>query len=348
MNLDEIMKRFKELETDKLISPLPPEKRELSRLLVIDRERKEIHHKRFSDIIDYLNKGDCLVINTTKVVKTRVFVVSETGAKRDVLFIPSNDKRRWHCLAKKLSLNKRYFIDDETYFIPVSLNKDGDYIVEFNRDMDLNQIEKVGCIPLPHYILRRRKELGLPSLTEEDEKGYQTIYATSKGSIAAPTAGFHFSQDIIKSLEDKGVVVAKITLHIGYGTFKMVRTDPDRFVMPKEYVIIKEEEADKINKAKSEGKKVFVVGTSSMRALEKMNDGFRVIPGEGYTDIFIKPGWRFKIADSFITNLHLPYSPPLYMTLAFTADPQLLLDAYTEAVKLGYRFYSYGDCTLIL
>lgn len=350
MNINEIMKKFEELETDNLIAAMPLEKRDESKLLVINREKREIYHKRFFDIPDYFSEGDCLVINKTKVIKTRLIAVSETGAKRDIIFISNyeNNSRKWQCLAQKLSINKKYYIDKDIYFIPISLNLDGGYIVEFNRDITLDEIEKKGTVPLPHYIIKQRKNLGLKEISQEDDKKYQTVYASFKGSIAAPTAGFHFTEEIFRRLNKKGVIIAEIILHIGYGTFKMVRTEPQNFIMPKEYLIIKEEEAKKINNAKKAGKRIFVVGTSSMRALEKMNDGNFVIPGEGYSDIFIKPGWRFKIADCFITNLHLPHSPPLYMTLAFTKDPQLLLKAYSQAVEMKYRFYSYGDCSLIL
>ena len=351
MNLNEIMKRFEDILRDRFIASEPLERRDQSRLLVIDREKKKIHHRIFYDIVEYFNKGDCLVINTTKVVKTRVIASSEAGGKREVIFLPKSnteDSNIWRCLGRKLSLGRKYFINEDLYFKPISFDGDGGYVVEFNKTINLKEIEERGTLPLPHYILKERKRLGLDEINPKDDDRYQTIYASSKGSIAAPTAGFHFSDKILTNLKEKGVLIANVILHIGYGTFKMVREDPEKFIMPKEYVIISKEEAEKINTTKRSGRKIFVVGTSSMRAVEKMNDGKYVIAGEGYAEIFIKPGWEFKIPNHFITNLHLPHSPPLYMTLAFMKDPDLLIDAYTQAVQKGYRFYSYGDCSLIL
>lgn len=343
---DNIMKRFEELKTDELIAPFPLERRDLSRLLVIDRKNKKIYHKIFNEIVDFFSEGDCLVINKTKVIKASLDVYAQTGAKRNVLLLKSIDNNFvWFCLAKKLSIGKKYFVNDDIYF-KVLKNTDDGYVIEFNKKIDFDILDRIGKVPLPHYILKKRKDINKNNFN--DDELYQTIYASQKGSIAAPTAGFHFTTEVFSSLEKKGVVIAKITLHIGHGTFKMVRTDPDNFNMPPEYASISKEEAYKINGAKDNGKKVFIVGTSSMRTVEKLNDGKRVVSGECYSDIFIKPGWNFKIADHFITNLHLPHSPPLYMTLAFCGDEDLLFQAYKEAVERKYRFYSYGDCSLIL
>lgn len=344
---DNIMKKFEELKTDDLIATFPLKERDQAKLLVIDRKTKTISHMIFRDIVNFFSEGDCLVINKTKVIKASLDVYCETGSKREILLLKpiNNGFYFWLCLGKKLSIGKRYFVNENLWFRLLDRNEDG-YIIEFNKEINFDVLEEIGKVPLPHYILKKRKNLIKSSFNDED--AYQTIYASEKGSIAAPTAGFHFSEHVFNLLKEKGVVIAEIVLHIGYGTFKMVRTDPDSFKMPPEYASIAKEEADKINNAKKSGKKVFVVGTSSMRAVEKLNDGSYVVSGETYSDIFIKPGWTFKIADHFITNLHLPHSPPLYMTLAFCGDEELLLKAYKEAVEKKYRFYSYGDCSLIL
>ncbi|MCX7641435.1 MAG: tRNA preQ1(34) S-adenosylmethionine ribosyltransferase-isomerase QueA [Elusimicrobiales bacterium] len=347
-NIKEIMKQFEMLNTKHLIAPVPLKARDESRLLVIDRKNKSIYHRKFSDIIEYLTQGDCLVINKSKVIKAKLDVKSELGSNREILLISKEDETglQWKCLSKKLTIGIKYYVNNNLYFIVLKKNLYEGYLIEFSSPLNFEVLDKIGKIPLPNYILKRRKDLGI--VEENDSEAYQTIYATEKGSIAAPTAGFHFTKEIIKKLQEKGVIIVDIILHIGYGTFKMVRTEPDTFKMPPEYAIVSQESAKKINDAKVSGKKIFVVGTSSMRTLEKMNDGKYVIAGNGYVDIFIKPGWNFKIADCFITNLHLPHSPPLYMTLAFSKDPQLLLKAYSEAVSKKYRFYSYGDCSLII
>ncbi|MGC8867099.1 MAG: tRNA preQ1(34) S-adenosylmethionine ribosyltransferase-isomerase QueA [Elusimicrobiales bacterium] len=348
MNTKEIMERFKRLDTDKLIAEKPLEQRDMSRLLVIERRNKKIYHRRFKDIVEYLRKGDCIVLNESKVIKARFNVYSDNGSQRDVIFISpvEGNFKLWRCISRKLSDKKRYFVDEDRYFILKNRHNEGYNIVEFNRDFTFDDIDKKGMVPLPHYILKKRKnkkdEIYL------DEQRYQTVYASEKGSIAAPTAGFHFTENLIDEIKKMGVSIAKIVLHIGYGTFKMVRTDPDNFIMPSEYAKITPEACNVINLSKKSGGRIFVVGTSSMRAIEKMNDGSMVISQECYSEIFIKPPWNFKIADAFITNLHLPHSPPLYMVLAFCGDEKLLYDAYSQAVELGYRFYSYGDASIIL
>lgn len=344
------MKEFEKLDIDELIASFPLQKRDESNLLVINRTTKKIEHRRFKDIIDYLQKGDCIVINETKVIKARIDVFSDNGTNRDILLLKpmDDDWRKWHCLSKRLSKNKIYHINDELYFTVVDSMNDSGYLICFNREVRYDDLERIGKTPLPNYIVKKRKNSLNKEIFDEDENRYQTVYAKEKGSIAAPTAGFHFTEELLKEIESIGIKIARIVLHIGYGTFKMVKTDPERFIMPKEYARIGEDACNKINSTKKDGKRVFVVGTSSMRTLEKMNDGFYVLPGEGYVDIFIKPGWKFKIADAFITNLHLPHSPPLYMTLAFCGDYELLLSAYRQAVERRYRFYSYGDATLLI
>ncbi len=348
MNNKEIMKKFEELYTEELIAETPCHPRDMSKLLVIDRRAKKIYHKRFRDILEYLRKGDCIVLNESKVVKARFIVRSETGAIRDVIFIApvDNNFKIWKCLSKKLLSGKKYYVDEDRYF-SVKGKSEETYLVEFNKEFTFSDLELKGMVPLPHYILKKRKKSMQEEFTDDEER-YQTVYASEKGSIAAPTAGFHFTENLIDEIRKMGVSIAKVILHIGYGTFKMVRTDPDKFIMPPEYVKITQQTSDLINLSKNSGGRIFVVGTSSMRSVEKMNDGKSVIPAEGYSDIFIKPGWRFKIADAFITNLHLPHSPPLYMTLAFCGDEELLYEAYRQAVELKYRFYSYGDASLIL
>ncbi|MEW6012966.1 MAG: tRNA preQ1(34) S-adenosylmethionine ribosyltransferase-isomerase QueA [Elusimicrobiota bacterium] len=349
MTEDNTLKEFETLDIEPLIAPYPLEKRDNSRLLVINRKENKIEHRIFNEVIEYFNEGDCLVLNETKVVKHKLIYATEEGAKKDLLLVEKKDEygNVWKCLAKKLKDGKKYKLEGGINIVSVSNNKDGGYTVTFDKPITEQYIEEYGNVPLPNYIIKKRKETNISEYNKDEQK-YQTVYAKEKGSIAAPTAGFHFTNEIIEKLSGKGVVIARITLHIGYGTFKMVREDPSSFIMPSERCKISEKSAYDINTAKKNGKKIFAVGTSSMRTIEKMSDEKgTVISGSAESDIFIKPGYKFKVADCFITNLHVPNSPPLYMTAAF-AGRELLYKAYKEAVKEKYRFYSYGDSCLII
>lgn len=343
-NIDE----FRELNVEELIAPFPKKARDTSRLLVINRKNQEIKHELFRNIINYFSPGDCLVINNTKVIKSRLTIKDENENLRDILVLKRiNENKTIVVLGKKLKTNRKYIFNEGIQTISVKKNDDGSMVFELNKALDDEYLSKYGTVPLPHYIINKRTQQNNKSVIPEDEERYQTVYASEKGSIAAPTAGFHFTKELLNKISQMGVSIVSITLHIGWGTFKMVRENIDDFIMPEELCIIGEKEAQIINKTKSSGKRVFVVGTSSMRALEKMQKNGLVISGRENADIFIKPGYKFNIADAFITNFHLPDSPPLYMTVAFCTK-ELLLKAYKQAVAKRYRFYSYGDACLII
>ncbi len=350
MKEDKNLKEFETLEIEPLIAEKPLKERELARLIVINRKEKTINHMIFKDIINYFEEGDCLVLNQTKVIKSKIYYTTVDGKRKDLLFLQKKDEngKIWEVIGKKLKTDKKYILDGGAVIEKIEKTINGSYIIYLNIPVELNYLSTYGKVPLPSYIIKKRKEKNLNEEFDDDFLDYQTVYAKEEGSIAAPTAGFHFTEELLKRIEEKGVKIARLTLHIGWGTFKMVREDPDLFKMPQEYAIIPKETARIINETKENKKKVFIVGTSSMRSVESMCDeNGKVYPGEKFCDIFIKPGYKFKVADCFITNLHVPNSPPLYMTAAF-AGKDLLLEAYKQAIKEGYRFYSYGDASLIL
>jgi len=347
--IDEKLTEFETLDIDPLIAEKPAVERDKSRLIVLNRNDKTITHTFFYEIVDYFGPGDCLVLNESKVIKSRLFYYENNLPKGDILLVQKYDEegKKWLCLSRKLKTNKRYSIDGGALIEKID-RYENFYLLEFDRVIDFEYLSKYGKVPLPLYIIRKRKEKNIDSITPEDELRYQTVYASVYGSIAAPTAGFHFTQDIFERLCSKGVYIVKIILHIGYGTFKMVNTNPSDFKMPSEKCYIPPYSAEIINTVKKNGGRIFAVGTSVMRALEKMsNENGIVLSGNGESDIFIKAGWKFKVADCFITNLHVPNSPPLYMTAAF-ASRDFLFKAYKEAVEKKYRFYSYGDAMLII
>jgi len=346
--IDEKLTEFETLSIDDLIAEKPTSIRDRSRLIVLNKKDNSITHTFFSEIINYFRSGDCLVLNESKVLKSRFFYYENGYLKGDLLLVENykGDFKKWLCLSRKLKGSSKYIIDGGAKIEKVE-KYENFYLVYFDREVDIKYITEYGKVPLPPYIIRKRKEKNMELLNKEDEIRYQTVYARVYGSIAAPTAGFHFTDEILKKLTLKGIKITKIILHIGYGTFKMVNTDPSSFNMPPEKCYVSEESAKVINETKLNSGRVFVVGTSVMRTLEKMNENGIVISGTRDCDIFIKPGWNFKVADCFITNLHVPKSPPLYMTAAF-ATKELLFKAYKEAIEKKYRFYSYGDAMLII
>ncbi|MEF3280206.1 MAG: tRNA preQ1(34) S-adenosylmethionine ribosyltransferase-isomerase QueA [Elusimicrobiota bacterium] len=344
------LSEFRELEISDLIAPFPLEKRDNSRLMIINRKDKTIKHSFFYDIINYLNPGDCIILNETMVVKNKIYLTDEMGNKKDILLLKKigEDGKSWIALSKKINPSKKYFLEGGIKILEIKKKDDGSFVFYFESPITDDYILKYGKIPLPAYIEKRRKKIEEKNSFYEDDLRYQTVFAKEPGSVAAPTAGFHFSEELLNLISSKGVKVVKILLHIGWGTFKMVREDPENFVMPGEYCRILPAAADIINETKKNGKRIFAVGTSTMRTIEKMKtrDGF-VKAGETETDIFISIGHKFSVADAFITNFHVPDSPPLYMTAAFCGK-ELLFKAYKEAVKEKYRFYSYGDSCLII
>ena len=333
-----------------LIAQHPIEKRDESRLMVLDRTTQSIEHRTFKDIIEYLNPGDCLVINDTKVIPARIYGVKKYNevnlepCQVEILLLKNLGEDKWESLVKpgrrlpvgaKMSFGEGILEGEILEVLP-----DGNRIVKFYYKGIFNEIlDKIGVMPLPPYIKER--------LSEKDR--YQTVYAKYEGSSAAPTAGLHFTEEILNKIREKGIKIAKVTLHVGIGTFRPVKVENiEEHQMHTEHYILTKENADIINNAKKEGKKIIAVGTTSSRVLESVADietGL-VKEGEGDTSIFIYPGYKFKIVDNLITNFHLPESS-LIMLVSALAGKEFIMKAYNEAIKEKYRFFSFGDAMFI-
>ena len=328
---------------EELIAQTPIEKRDESRLMVLDRKEQTIEHKHFKDIIDYLEPGDVLVRNNTKVIPARLYGKKETGAKVEFLLLNNMEKDIWECIVRpgnKLHIGAKVIFGDGLLKAEVlDTMPGGTRKVEFHYEGIFNEIlDKIGLMPLPTYIHE--------SLKENDR--YQTVYAKYEGSAAAPTAGLHFTPELLKKIEEKGIDIANVTLHVGIGTFRPVKEDTvEAHQMHSEHFYIKEEDCEKINKAKKSGHRVIAVGTTSCRVLETIaDDNGYVKPIEGDTQIFIYPGYKFRCLDALITNFHLPQST-LVMLVSALAGKDYIMKAYKEAVKQKYRFFSFGDAMLI-
>ena len=328
-----------------LIAQDPLEDRSSSRLLVLDKKTGEIEHHTFRDIVSYLKKGDCLVINDTKVIPARLFGVKEdTQAKIEVLLLKRKEHDIWETLVKPGKKAKPgtviSFGDGLLKGTVVDVIEDGNRLIQFSYEGIFEEIlEQLGQMPLPPYITHQLK----------DKNRYQTVYAKHEGSAAAPTAGLHFTKELLKEIEDMGVTIAHVTLHVGLGTFRPVKVDNvlDHH-MHSEFYVVEEEEAKKVNDAKKNGGRVICVGTTSCRTVESATGEDGILKaGSGWTDIFIYPGYRFKILDGLITNFHLPEST-LVMLVSALAGRDHVLHAYEEAIKERYRFFSFGDATLII
>jgi S-adenosylmethionine:tRNA ribosyltransferase-isomerase len=330
---------------EELIAQSPAEKRDNSQLLIINKETGKREHKHFFDIIDYLQKGDCLVLNNTKVIPARIFGKNPRREGEIETVLLSREKSSgnfWQCLVRP---GKKARIGD-TIVYPEGLTgtvkdiiEDGVRIIEFNIDTEFYSVlDKIGAMPLPPYITKKL----------EDKERYQTVYALHKGSAAAPTAGLHFTSELLEKIKEKGVEVVEILLHVGLGTFRPVKEENILdHKMHKEYIEVSKEAADKINAVRKNGGRIIAVGTTSCRTLESVADENRVIhPYSGETGIFIYPGYTFKGIDALITNFHLPQSTLLMLISAF-AGYDNAMNAYKEAVEMKYRFFSFGDAMFI-
>ncbi len=327
-----------------LIAQVPIKNRDQSRLMVLDRKNKTIENKIFKDIIDYLEPGDCLVRNNTKVIPARLYgVKEETGANVEFLLLKRIEGDIWEVMVKpgkKLMPGAKVSFGNGLLKAEI-LEKfnDGNRRVKFEYDGIFNEIlNEIGLMPLPPYIHEKLK----------DKDRYQTVYAKYEGSAAAPTAGLHFTDELFEKLKEKGVEIANVTLHVGIGTFRPVKVENiEEHDMHSEHFYIKAEDAEKINKAKREGHRVIAVGTTSCRVLESIADenGY-VKEVEGDTSIFIYPGYKFKCLDALITNFHLPEST-LIMLVSALAGKDFIMQAYEEAVKEKYKFFSFGDAMFI-
>ena len=329
---------------EELIAQTPIEKRDESRLMVLDRENHTIEHKRFKDIIEFLKPGDVLVRNNTKVIPARLYGKKETGANVEFLLLNNIEGDIWESIVRpgnKLHVGTRVIFGDSLLEAEIlDIMPGGTRKVKFNYDGIFNEIlDKIGLMPLPPYIHEELKQ----------KDRYQTVYAKYDGSAAAPTAGLHFTEDLLKQLEKKGIIIANVTLHVGIGTFRPVKEETvEEHKMHSEHFYIKQEDVQKINNAKKNGNRVIAVGTTSCRVLESIADdeGF-VKETEGDTKIFIYPGYKFKCLDGLITNFHLPQST-LLMLVSALAGKDYIMKAYEEAVKERYRFFSFGDAMLII
>jgi len=330
-----------------LIAKFPVEPRDSARLMVLYRDSGKIEHRIFRDIAEYLKEGDVLVLNDTKVIPARLFGRLETGGKVELLLIRQPLPNVWEVMAKparKLKEGKRIIFDEELEGIVKGYAGEGKRLVEFNvkgnKDF-MEKLEEVGHIPLPPYIEREERP--------EDKEKYQTVFAQKPGAVAAPTAGLHFTKELLEKLKSKGVIIKTVTLHVGPGTFKPVKVEKvEEHKMDYETYNVPEETAYEINKAKEEGRRVVAVGTTVVRTLESAADEKgKVKAGEDSTNLFIYPGYKFKVIDALITNFHLPRSTLIMLVSAF-AGRERILNAYREAVKEGYRFYSYGDAMFIV
>ncbi|XZI44377.1 tRNA preQ1(34) S-adenosylmethionine ribosyltransferase-isomerase QueA [Clostridium perfringens] len=329
---------------EELIAQYPLEKRDSSRLMVLDKKTGEIEHRKFHDILEYLNEGDTLVLNNTRVLPARLIgEKEETGGKIEFLLLKRIEGDKWECLAKpgrKAKVGTVFtFGEGKLKAIVREIGEEGNRIIEFKYDDIFEQVlDELGQMPLPPYIHEKL----------EDKERYQTVYSKEKGSAAAPTAGLHFTEELLKEIKDKGVNIAYLTLHVGLGTFRPVKVDDvNNHVMHSEYYHLDKENAELINKTKEAGKRVIAVGTTSSRTLETIGDeNGRVREQSGWTDIFIYPGYKFKIVDNLITNFHLPEST-LIMLVSALAGQDNIMNAYNTAVKEKYRFFSFGDSMFI-
>lgn len=330
---------------EELIAQEPIEKRDMSRLLVLHRDDGGIEHKVFREVINYFNEGDCLVLNNSRVIPARLFGIrEETGAKVEFVLLKKINKNRWETLVKPGKKSKpgtRFlFGEGELKGTIIETTDSGGRIIEFEFEGVFEEIlDRLGQMPLPPYIKKKLK----------DKERYQTVYSKIEGSAAAPTAGLHFTKELLEEIEKKGVDIAYVTLHVGLGTFRPVKAqNVEEHHMHSEYYTIGEESAEKINRAKSRGKRVIAVGTTSCRTLETAADeNGRLSKSSGWTDIFIYPGYSFKMIDSLITNFHLPEST-LIMLVSALAGRDNIMNAYSMAVNERYRFFSFGDAMLIV
>ncbi|MCM1307154.1 MAG: tRNA preQ1(34) S-adenosylmethionine ribosyltransferase-isomerase QueA [Butyrivibrio sp.] len=338
------LKEFDYYLPKELIAQDPLEERSASRLLVLDRTTGEIEHRRFTDIADYLNEGDCLVINDTRVIPARLYGTKEnTGALIEILLLKRRSGDTWECLVRPgkkaragtvISFGGGLLRGEITEIV-----EDGNRLIHFEYEGIFEELlDKLGQMPLPPYITHELK----------DKSRYQTVYAKHDGSAAAPTAGLHFTEELLQRIEAKGVRLARVTLHVGLGTFRPVKVENIReHRMHSEFFCIEKEQADIINSAKASGGRVVCVGTTSCRSVESAaaEDGY-VPAASGETDIFIYPGYCFKALDCLITNFHLPEST-LLMLVSALAGKDKIMRAYEEAVRERYRFFSFGDAMLI-
>ncbi|MCS7180398.1 MAG: tRNA preQ1(34) S-adenosylmethionine ribosyltransferase-isomerase QueA [bacterium] len=318
-----------------MIAQYPLKERGKARLMIVYRKENKIKEDIFENIENYLSENYILVLNDTRVIPARINLKKQTGGKVEILLLEKIDEKKWKVIGKgKIKEGIEVFKDDLICKI-VQRNEDGSFICEFNKNWE--ELKNYGEIPLPPYIKRKPEE--------EDKIYYQTVYAKKNGSIAAPTAGLHFTEKILEKLKKKGIEILFITLHMGWSSIKIAKEGEQK--VGEEYFEITEEVAEKINESKNQGKKIIAVGTGTVRALESAVKENKLIPYKGYTQLFIKSGYKFKIVEGLITNFHLPNSTHLLLVCSF-GGIEIIEKAYKIAIEKKFRFYSYGDSMLIL
>lgn len=339
---------YKSLDTydyhlpENLIAQTPLEKRDDSRLLIFDRKTKDMYHRHFKDITDFLKKGDVLVVNNTRVLPARLMAKKDTGANVEILLLKRINLNDWEVLlkpGKRVKIGTILTISDELKCELIEIKQDGNRVVRFHYNGVFEEIlNRVGSMPLPHYIHEKLK----------DNERYQTVYNKVLGSAAAPTAGLHFTPELMKNILDMGVEILELTLDVGLGTFRPCKEkDITKHVMHTEHYRLTQDVADKINKAKIENRRIIAVGTTSVRTLETVaQNGMPLEASEGDTSIFIYPPYEFKVVDALITNFHLPKSTLLMLVSAF-AGYENTMNIYETAVENQYRFFSFGDAMFI-
>lgn len=328
---------------EELIAQHPTKNRDEARMMVLNKNTGEREDKYFYDIIDYLQAGDVLVMNDTRVIPARLFGHRpEKEEKIEVFLLNNTEGSKWEVLVrpgKKMKIGTEVIFSDELSCKVLEIKEDGNRIVEFYYEGIFNEIlDRLGNMPLPPYIKEKLK----------DNEDYQTVYSKNPGSVAAPTAGLHFTKELLEKIEAKGIKLAYLTLNVGLGTFRPVNEDEiTDHKMHSEFYTLSEETAEILNEAKKEGRRIIAVGTTSIRTLEAVyQKNGKICADSGWTDIFIYPGFEFKVVDAIITNFHLPKSTLIMLIAAFTSK-DIILNAYNDAVSKKYRFFSFGDCMFI-
>lgn len=326
-----------------LIAQIPLKERSTSRLMVVDRKSKEILNRKFSNLLDYIREGDCLILNDTLVLPARILGQRATGGKVEILLLEKMQKDTFRCLVKpsKVKVNEKIILNGEGVCAQVLSKSATGNLVRLEAKEDIESlIKRIGVMPLPPYIKRAAQNF--------DKETYQTVYAKIPGAVASPTAGLHFTQDLLKKIREQGAKIAFLTLHVGWGTFKPVKAeDVASHKMEEEEFSLSNETSDLINRTKSEGGRVFSVGTTTTRVLETVAAAGKLASRQGKTGLYIYPGFKFRVVDCLLTNFHLPKSTLFLLACAF-AGRDLMFKAYEEAIREKYRFYSYGDAMLIL